>query len=234
MKMRINLFGYSFYLTSIILLFAVFITLICLGNWQLYRLKEKRAFIKYTEASVLDEPIVIGTNNASLKLYTKIQLVGTFVPDNDILLYGRRSSSPEKDGYYLLSAFKAHNGQIYLVSRGWFAQSAKKSFLVPNNGQETIEAIVLPGEKKQFMVPKNDNNLWFTIDLDMARSNLGVNETRYYLMQIHPKNLPKEFTPHRISKLTQIRNDHLEYALTWYSLAIGVIIMFVINCKRKN
>ena len=83
-------------------------------------------------------------------------------------------------------------------------------------------------------MPENDKNnkIWFTIDLDMAHEMLGVTENKYYLMQIQSTTLPEGGKPLSTEHLSKVRNDHFEYAITWYSLAACLLLMFFIY--RKN
>ena len=237
MTKKISIFGQSISILAVI--FAIIITalLLTLGTWQLKRLDEKEHFIKTIITNVASSAHLIDSFDEATPLnYSKISVSGEFLADKNIFLYGRRSSSTEKDGYYLLSAFQATNGKIYLVSRGWLPQSVKRQFnnMTTDTVQDDIEAIVMSGEKRGFMVPKNDINqqIWFTIDLELAKSVLGISEDSFYLMQIQSTTLPNGGMPLSTQHLHQVRNDHLEYAITWYSLAIIFLIIFYIYHKR--
>jgi surfeit locus 1 family protein len=214
------------------------IILILLGNWQLARLDEKQNFIQTIEFNIANPAISIQDLDTNVPNYSKIKLSGTFLPGKNAFLYGRRSALPEKDGYYLLSAFTAEDGKIYTVSRGWLPQSIKNNMdnFITDQESETIEAIILPGEKKNFFVPENDrkNNIWFTLDLNMAAEVIDSTVTDFYLMQIDSQNLPKGAVPLKTTHLNKVRNDHLEYAITWYSLAAGLLLVFIIYSRKKT
>ncbi|GAB4169692.1 MAG: SURF1 family protein [Rickettsiaceae bacterium] len=226
----------SNYIPLIITMVGVFI-LILLGNWQLKRLIQKNHFIATIENNIATPAQPIHQNSEQLKPYSKVAVTGKFLSGKNVFLYGRRSASPEKDGYYILSAFEAENGQVYLVSRGWIPQSIKNNPGEYFNQEiaDQIEAITLPEETKGFMVPDNDNdhNIWFTIDLKMAKEVLGVTEDKYYLMQINSTSLPIGAKPLSTTHLNKVRNDHLEYAITWYSLAVCLLIVFFIYQKKR-
>ncbi|RTK93504.1 MAG: hypothetical protein EKK61_01150 [Rickettsiales bacterium] len=228
-KYKIPLFPLIFTTIGVIIMIA-------LGSWQLRRLDQKNNFIKTVEQNITSPAkslYQIATDNI---LYSKISLSGQFIPNKNIFLYGRRTSSPEKDGYYILSAFQAIDGKTYLVSRGWMPQSVKNEFVDSESSHTIIETIALPGERKAFMVPKNDRNknIWFTIDLNMAHEVLGVTENNFYLMQINSDSLPKGAKPLLTNHLNKVRNDHFEYAITWYSLAFSLFVMFMIYCRKYN
>lgn len=236
MNQEISIFSRRFQLIPMIFVIIGVGILILLGNWQLKRLNEKTNFIQSIEYNIANDPKSIEELNLNPPIYSKIAISGTFLSGKNIFLYGKKSASPEKDGYYLLSAFEATNGKVYLVSRGWIPQSVKNNIREFASKQifDKFEAIILPSETRQFMMPENDKNnkIWFTIDLDMAHEMLGVTENKYYLMQIQSTTLPEGGKPLSTEHLSKVRNDHFEYAITWYSLAACLLLMFFIY--RKN
>ena len=230
-----SIFGQKFGTISFFVVLLCVTLLICFGNWQLKRLKEKENFITTIELNIVNPPINITKIQNTLGLYSKIELQGHFLSDQNIFLYGRRSAYPEKDGYYFLSPFKDIFGDVYLVSRAWIPQSAKKNASsFESKNEETIIAFVMRGEEKRFFIPDNDtkNNIWFTLDLQEASKKLGITKKDFYLMQIESKNLPEGAYPLTSTYLNVVRNDHLEYAITWYSLAVFLCIIYFIYNKR--
>lgn len=238
MPKTISFFGSKFELIPFVFALITIIILISLGNWQLNRLSQKKYFIKTIETNIKNPPITMGLINDNIKPYAKIELEGNFIKDKNIFLYGRRSASPEKDGYYLLSPFRTINNDILIVSRGWIPQSTKDNFSQYNQPTETVKiiGITLPNEKKSFIAPENDKqkNIWFNIDLHMAQETVGTNITNFYLMQIDSKDLPNGGKPLSANHLNKVRNDHMEYAITWYTLAGCIFILFLIYGRKKD
>jgi surfeit locus 1 family protein len=236
--MKINLCKQQFELLPLIFVTISILLLISFGNWQIARLEEKENFIKNIETNIINPAIALENSTINPPNYSKISISGRFLPKKNAYLYGRRTSYPEKDGYYLLSAFAADNGQTYMVSRGWLPHSIKDELDTSTEitSIESIEGIVLPGEKKNFFVPDNDqkNNIWFTLDLEMAAKLLDTTNIYFYVMQINNTSLPKGVIPLTTKHLSKVRNDHLEYAITWYSLAGCLFIMFIIYSRKKR
>jgi surfeit locus 1 family protein len=200
-------------------------------------LAEKEYFIATIEDNIIKPAMNLNEFQNSPPKYSKIRLLGHFIKNKDIYLYGRRTASPEKDGYYLVSTFASDDGQTYMVSRGWFPASAKDKLNINNKfDTEIIEGMVLPGEKKNFVIPDNDqkNNVWFTLDLEMAAATLGSTITDFYVMQINSDTVPEYVVPLNTNNLSKVRNDHLEYAYTWYSLAGCLFIIFMVYSKKHN
>lgn len=238
MRKTINLFSLKFELIPFFFVIIALSVLISLGNWQLDRLSQKKFFIQTIETNIKNPPITVDSNIDNIEYYSKIEIEGKFVKDKNIFLYGRRSASPEKDGYYLLSPFKTNNGDILLVSRGWIPQSTKDNFSKYDQPTEItkIIGITLPNEKRNFLVPQNDlkKNIWFNIDLAMAKEAIGTSVTSFYLMQINSIDLPDGGKTLSTTHLNKVRNDHLEYAITWYSLGACLLILFLIYGRKKD
>jgi|GEM_PF-731717 len=206
-----------------------------LGCWQLYRLQEKTAFIASISRN-LNDPASVYEVNKPATIYQKIKLKGELLKGSDIYLYGRKAMAPEKEGYYLLSPFKTTEGTVIMVERGWFA--AKNKLLIHNAYDSNlieITGIVLPLEKQKIFIPNNDlkNNVWFTLKHEEMNSYSQQTLENFYLLEIDPIDLPQYILPISAEGLIRIKNDHLEYALTWFCLAICLGVIFVIYNKQK-
>lgn len=234
-KFAIGIFSFDVYSASIVGI--CFLILVSLGNWQLSRRGQKLDFISNIRSNIAGDPNYMESFNGEIPLYSKIHTKGIFLENKNVFLYGRRSHSQEKDGYYLISAFVAEDGRVYAVSRGWISQSVKEKTVdfLPKKGFIEINAITLPNEHKNFMVPDNDSeqNIWFTLDLENDKS-LGLTQREFYLFEIESEHLPEGVIPLNPSNLDKVKNDHLEYAITWYLLAFLGLIIYLINCKKKS
>lgn len=291
---KIKIFNLKLPLVETILISMVIAGLLALGNWQLYRLEEKRNLlnsisywiahdpIKITETEMIDDSKV--SHKDGIQLFSKIELHGKFL-DKNIFLYGKRSGAPEKDGYYILSPFEINdeknhnlkssldsdfnkddsanntlnnNRKTILIMRGWIAHSVKTKIdqgeiSIPHSSDETIIGIVMPPENRQFFLPENDleKNIWFYITpsdytqdvQDTTQSddqNIGHQKissayiNNFYLRQINSSNLPKEASSLDAMSLIHIRNDHMEYAITWYILATLTFLGFLFYCKKSG
>ncbi|WP_347939374.1 SURF1 family protein [Rickettsia oklahomensis] len=212
-----------------------FIIFISLGLWQLSRLKEKKLFLASMQANLISPAINLEELGSNL-IYRKVKITGQFLPNRDIYLYGRRSMASEKDGYYLVTPFKTVKEQIILVARGWFSNRNKNTITQATNDQKhEIIGVIMPSEKTHSYLPTNDikNNVWLTLDLKAASETLGLNLENFYIIE-EGKDISNLdiLLPLAISHLAAIRNDHLEYALTWFGLAISLIVIYVIyRCR---
>ncbi|WP_341788888.1 MULTISPECIES: SURF1 family protein [unclassified Rickettsia] len=214
-----------------------FIILISLGFWQLNRLKEKKLFLASMQENLTSPAIDLAEIHDNLP-YQKIKLNGHFLPDKDIYLYGRRSMSSEKDGYYLVTPFKTDEDKIILVARGWFSNRNKNIITQATNDQpHELIGVTMTSEKTRSYLPANDikNNVWLTLDLQEASKVLGLNLKNFYLIE-ESKDISNLdiLLPLSINHLAAIRNDHLEYAFTWFGLAASLVVIYVIYRKKNN
>ena len=85
--------------------------------------------------------------------------------------------------------------------------------------------------KPNMFKPENDlkNNIWFSINLnDMEK----FTKTKYPNFVIFFENpeikvpLPKKIT-------IDVPNNHLKYAITWYSIAISILLYYLYFRKKK-
>ena len=108
-----SIFGQKFETIPFFFVSLCVVFLICLGNWQLKRLKEKENFITTIDLNIKNPPVKITKAQTTLDLYSKIELTGQFLDGKNVFLYGRRSAYPEKDGYYFLSPFSGEASLKY-------------------------------------------------------------------------------------------------------------------------
>ncbi|WP_341753452.1 SURF1 family protein [Candidatus Tisiphia endosymbiont of Dioctria rufipes] len=223
-------------LLPLLLTILVFVILLSLGFWQIARLQEKELFLSSMKNNLNNPPIDIKTLSGH-KLYAKIRANGHFLAGKNLHLYGCRSMSTEKDGYYLVTPFQTDDNKIILVVLGWFAGRHKENIDNIIDNSIEITGVILPGEKTKMFVLDNDvkNNVWFTLDLTQGSDVLGLKLEDFYLIMEGNNNQSDILKSLSIENLLNVRNDHLEYAITWFALAISLAVIFVIcNLSKRN
>ena len=93
--------------------------------------------------------------------------------------------------------------------------------------------IRLPGRKGYFQ-PDNDSikNFWFFVEPELMEQTISKNlEKKYYLEALDdgPNGYP-------LGNQTRIylRNNHLQYAITWFLIALSLIgVFFFANIRKK-
>ncbi|MDB2341691.1 SURF1 family protein [Candidatus Pelagibacter bacterium] len=212
------------FLFSIFVFFFISI-FIALGSWQLVRLNWKLDLIEQIQSSLKDEPINI--NNTALKNYLRIKAVGTIDFENQIYLYNLNEKGAP--GFEVINPIKI-NKENYLLNRGWIPFNKKNEKEINIIDENNIVGILRKQIKANMFKPKNDisNNYWFTLNREDLYNFTGEKFSPYIIYLSSKNELPK---PKMIT--ANISNNHKKYAITWFSLAISILLIYL-YFRKKN
>ena len=212
------------FLFSIFVFFFISIFL-ALGSWQLVRLNWKLDLIEQIQSSLKDEPINI--NNTALKNYLRIKAVGTIDFENQIYLYNLNEKGAP--GFEVINPIKI-NKENYLLNRGWIPFNKKNEKEINIIDENNIVGILRKQIKANMFKPKNDisNNYWFTLNRQDLYKLTGEKFSPYIIYLSSKNELPK-------AKMitANISNNHKKYAITWFSLAISILLIYL-YFRKKN
>lgn len=215
------------------------VLLLILGTWQVQRLQWKNGIIADISRQMALPAIELPTPVASeIVQYQKIRLTGEFLYDKEIFLYTGKREFKGKDGYDVLTPLKREDGSLLLVDRGWIPIEARNSDAFNASrikGSVTVEGIVMKGEKNATFTPENnpEKNLWFWIDIPAIRDYLKQDIPAFYILQGQGKDksvLPIGSTMNP----AMIRNDHLQYAITWYGAALSLLVIYYLYHRKPQ
>jgi surfeit locus 1 family protein len=208
------------------------LVLLALGTWQVQRLFWKEALIAERQAGFTGP--VTPWNDAADHLgqlyWHRVSASGRFLNDRELVLAARSMNG--NPGYHIVTPFAIEGGPVLLVDRGWVPLDRKGPGTRPQGQLEgivTLTGILRPGHQPNWLTPNNepDKNFWFWIDIPaMARS--AQVEDRI----VKEGYLEADATPNPggfpIGGQTRIDlpNDHLQYAITWYALAVALIVIY--------
>ena len=207
--------------------------LISLGTWQLERLRWKTEIISSMNEKIMLPLIEINTsviNNIKNYNYRRIKLNGYFLYDNQITIYSKILDG--KVGRHLIIPFKTKFGNI-LINRGFVPED----YILDKDTEKEFKNVLITGrvkfqQKINYFTPKNNllGNEWYYINLDEISTYFNISLNDFYL--IEENNLNDKY-PVGSQFIINIPNDHLQYAITWFSLAI-VLSIFIHLLWRKN
>ena len=224
--------------------------LVAMGNWQLERLEWKRGLrAEMTQrmagpAIALPPPPV----DAAALRYRPIRLVGRFHHDRELYLEAR--SHKGRAGLHLVTPFELDDGRVVLVDRGWVPPERRRPETRAEGqiggqaaGRVRVTGTIRTGgwNGYEFLRPENDpaGNAWVWMDLPrmaervamegagLGGAGLGGTERGYYLVAgaaPNPGGLPIGRGPG-----AQQPNNHLGYALTWYALALVLLVIYLLH-----
>ena len=212
---------------SIFVFFSI-ILFCSLGTWQVYRLQWKLNLINEIKIGLDSQPIYFSKNK--IKNYQRVFLEGDLDFNKQIFLYSlNKNGAP---GYDIITPLKTVDGIFILVNRGWIEKDQKND-LKKINIIETnkYEGIIKKITRSNPFKPKNDikNNEWYTLNLNDLKIYTG-NEFGNYVLHI-------EKISNTSLQLKQINldlpNNHLKYAITWYSVAMSILIYFLYFRRKR-
>jgi surfeit locus 1 family protein len=212
------------------LLFSVFVyfiilVLLSLGFWQLYRLSWKLDLINQIENSLKVEPIEL--QNVEKKNYLRIKTSGQIDFEKQIYLYNLNETG--KPGFEVINPIKIGK-EDYLINRGWISFDKKNKPEINIIDQKNIIGTLMLQSKSSSFKPKNeiDKNYWFTLDREDILKFTGRNFSKYiiYLNGNYENPRPKVIT-------AKISNNHKKYAITWFSMAISILLIYL-YFRKKN
>jgi surfeit locus 1 family protein len=217
---------------------AGFLVLVGLGTWQLERRAWKAELIVSRQAGLQAAPVPLPAaipDPAALE-YRRVWVAGTFDHAHELHLTSRFYR--DKAGYQIITPLIPADGSPpVLVNRG-FVPLANKDSSTRAAGQIAgpvrVEGVVrLSGTPGRF-TPANEPgpNLWFYPDITQMAAAAGLRQARPVIVEAGPEPVPGGL-PIGGQTVVELPNDHLQYAITWYSLALALAVIFGLFCRRQ-
>lgn len=204
------------YLFPMILGLGGIAILMSLGFWQLRRLEWKAGILAAIEARIADTPVVLDALpplDPERDQYQPVLVAGTTTGQDLRVLSGQKGIGA---GYEIIAAFVTDGGRRILIDRGYVPEAEDTSARSPVR----IEArgnLMWPREADSFTPPPDQGrNLWFARDVTAMAAALGTDPVMVVLAE--PGADPQGISPVPVG-MAGIPNDHLNYAITWFSLA---------------
>ncbi len=214
------------------------IIMLGLGSWQLERMEWKENLIALLEARTSATPTSALPELVTQKdhEFLPVVLEGRFLHENEMLLQNR--THDKKAGMHVLTPFiRAEGGGAILVDRGWVPfEAAGPEHRMANQleGPLTIEGIIrFPTGQSDFIPDNNiEKNQWYFIDLDVMGKVASIDFAPFYIMA--SSDLGAAELPIGGQWKVALPNNHLEYALTWYSLALILMVFYILFHRKKS
>jgi surfeit locus 1 family protein len=212
------------------------LALLCgLGTWQLVRKGEKEALIATLQARVhapvvpLAEAQALSAGGADVS-YLHVVARGQFLNEKERYLY---APTPVGPGWHVYTPLALAPGRFVWINRGFIPDAAK----APESraagelmGEVMVAGLVRsPPPKKGLFVPDNDvaGNVWYWPDLAaMSASAVPGAQFLPFAIEADATPAPPGGLPRGGVTRLSLPNRHLEYALTWYGLALALIAVY--------
>lgn len=209
-----------------------FLVLLALGSWQMQRLYWKQELIDAFSERVTAEPLTTAPVGKAIDdiEYRRVRLTGRYLNEHEMFLAGRTFNG--RAGWDVLTPFQADDGTVVVIDRGWIPLEKKDRASRPQSlidGPTTAEGVIRRADIRNYFTPPNEpnNNLWFSADVDAMAKKAGLPQVRPYLVEGLRQSIPGGF-PVGGEIQVALRNDHLQYAITWYALALILAVIYVL------
>ena len=209
-----------FRIKSLDIFFIIFIFIVLsLGTWQVFRLDLKNNLISNLENNLKKN--FVSFNIDIDQEYTKV-LLKKKDSKSKIFLYHLNKG---EIGFKVIVPYEVNSSLIVLVDKGWVRKD--KINLIKNTllNDDVIVGYTKKITKKNLFTPNNNikEDFLYSIDVDSLKKSL--NKNIYPLLIIQTSKINKDIIPNEYE--VRIPNNHLQYAITWYGLAIVTIIFFL-------
>jgi len=193
-----------------------------LGVWQLYRLQWKQDLIERVESRIHAEPVALPATsewshvNAARDEYKHVRLEGHFIANMDTRV---QALTVLGAGFWVLSPFRLHDGNVVLVNRG-YVPSAEKAEL-PLSPATSITGLLRLSEAGGGFLRDNApaDNRWYSRDVVAIADARGLVNVAPFFVDADAGDKVQEW-PRGGLTVTRFSNNHLGYALTWFALAL--------------
>jgi surfeit locus 1 family protein len=206
--------------------------LVCLGTWQLERLHWKEALIAERQARLAAPPQMLPAASDSWSSwdFRAVVVEGEFRHDLE-QLFGVAALDGGL-GHHVLTPLVRSDGGAVLVDRGWVpadrAQpAARREGLLAGPVRPSGIARYRGGDRPGWFTPDNQpgEHLWYWYDLSGLEDALGL-ELLPVVVEADGAPNPGGL-PIGGQTRTELPNNHLQYAITWYGLAAGLLVIWI-------
>lgn len=219
--------------------------LLALGTWQVERLAWKEALLASIDQRRAENAVPLAEMEARYRMrgdvdYMPVTATGRFHHAGERHFLATWQG---KSGFYVYAPLELADGRIVMVNRGFVPYDLKDSARRAAGqveGEVTISGLArnpLSG-KPSWILPDNDTagNVFYWKDRDSMARSAGVRSA----VEIVPFFIDADATPNPggfpIGGVTLIDmpNNHLQYAVTWYGLAVALVGVFGVWFWRRR
>jgi len=210
---------------------AMLAVLLGLGTWQVERLHWKDDLLAQIARAEAAPAVPLP---AEPEPFAKVQVTGQLRDDLSASYGADVRDTPVGTvlGTQLIVPLERKDGDTILVDRGWVPSSRPHAIAQPE-GEVTVEGYVHPSDKPG-LFSATDNpatRQFYTLDAAAIGTAIGLYHVSPFVL-IAMGSAPPERYPDPARHLPRPPNNHLSYAITWYGLAIALVVIFVLWARK--
>lgn len=210
-----------------LLLITGLIVLTGLGVWQIQRRAWKLDLIARVNQRV-HAPAVAAPGpgqwpeiTAARDEYRRVKVTGRFLNDRETLVYAVTQLG---GGFWVMAPLQTTAGFTVLVNRGFVPPERSDPHTRPaaqQDGTASVTGLLRMSEPRGAFLHSNlpGQNRWYSRDVGAIAAARHVKNAAPYFIDADAAPNPGGFPVGGLTVLS-FRNDHLQYALTWFTLAL--------------
>jgi len=207
-----------------------------LGVWQLHRKVWKENLIAAMTERLTQTPQPLappsdwGNLTQGNNEFRRVHFAAEFLPGQEALVYSAGSAlrtDIEGPGYFVFAPARLSDGSVVVVDRGFVPVNRKdiatREASVPKGPIDVVGVLRWP-ETRGMFTPAEEvkGNVWFLRDpAAMSAKDHWGSTAPFYVDQEAPA--PPGGWPKPGKLEVHLPDNHLQYALTWFGLAAGLI-----------
>ncbi|OBY26227.1 SURF1 family protein [Leisingera sp. JC1] len=202
--------------------------LIGLGTWQLQRKAWKEDLLQTIEVSIAAAPAALP--QAPVKEQDRYRAVTVEGEIEGNALHVFWVTKDAETGYRVIAPFVTTDGRRVLLDRGFIPAAEKTTSL--SSGQAAVTGNLLWPDEGDWTTPapEVDTNILYSRDVAYMAERLNTEPVLIVARSAAPE---AAVTPQAVTT-AGIPNNHLQYAITWFSLAFIWAAMTVYFLRRSR
>ncbi len=193
-----------------------------LGVWQVQRLHWKHALIARVDARIHAEPAALPARkdwpqaSAARDEYHRVVVTGEYLRNADTRVQAVTERGP---GWWLLTPLRDDGGDAILVNRG-FVPSDWNGDVAPPVGHIRVVGLLRMSEPNGAFLHRNDptHDRWYSRDVAAIARARSLGDIAPWFVDAERDANASEW-PAGGMTVVRFRDQHLQYALTWFALA---------------
>jgi surfeit locus 1 family protein len=212
--------------------------LLGLGTWQVQRLHWKEGLIAERNAALAAAPVPLPKSLEAARAleFHPVRAEGEFLNDRELYLNAQSLSGAP--GFHVITPFRLADGGIVLIDRG-FVPTERRAPQSRSAGEiadsTAVTGLLRLPEPPGWFTPANEpqKNSWFSIDIAAMAQAAGTGSALPFYIDADKTPNPGGW-PQGGQTITDLPNNHLQYALTWYALAAALVVVYIRFAQRRR
>jgi surfeit locus 1 family protein len=215
------------------------VVLVGLGLWQLERREEKHALkgeIAHRMIAPAESIEALLINEATAP-FRHATAHGTFEHAQESYVFTPRTTETGVHlGYKVVTPLRLIAGALVMVDRGWVPEE-QRSPATRLKGQTdspvTVRGLLKPARAPGMFTPDPNRveHIWYVHDIPAMTAAHGLKPATLLYLEA---SMPEPGGPVPISETPEIPDNHLLYALTWFSLAVVLVVIYFVFHKARG